>query len=356
MTCRFSFLKPRLRINAAFLGMLLFASQTLEAQSVAGKLVEAARIQLEALNTDSAATLLVQALDPRNGASTEERVRALVLRGIIELIPGRPDEARRLFREALTLEPTLRVDSLAELHAFLLTTFDAERTAMAMELAAKPAVPQARMDSIAVATAPRVDADSGLRAPATGEAPSVPSEPPGAARDLPARPRSSRRGGPWEVSVLPAALILDQELRVRLEQLGAPTGGRVSPGAGLRLGYNFNKNLGVSAAALFTTGQVTTIAPAVSVVYTMDLNRRVSPYFILGAGLTQYQTDYGTNFTGTGGHAGFGVRSFFSDNLAWRVEGRFSAETYESFFTARRTAFNGLASAGLSYFMGSRGR
>ena len=108
-------------------GMVRYAT----AQAPASDLIAAARKDIEALDTDSATALLHRALDPRAGATPAERVRALVLLAASELIAGRPDSARTCFREALALDPRLNVDSLASLHSFFLTTFEAERLAQA---------------------------------------------------------------------------------------------------------------------------------------------------------------------------------------------------------------------------------
>ena len=104
--------------------------QVLAQQPVAALILEARR-QLDELNPDSAGSILVRVLDPSAGASRAERVRALVLLGIAELMLSDPDEARRNFQQALALDPQLRVDSLADLQTFLLTTFEAARLSAA---------------------------------------------------------------------------------------------------------------------------------------------------------------------------------------------------------------------------------
>ena len=88
-------------------------------------------VRLEAMQQDSAALQFRFALDPRTGASMAERVRAYTLLGIAELAAGHRQPATRAFREALALDPGVRVDSLADLHPDLLSTFDAERAALA---------------------------------------------------------------------------------------------------------------------------------------------------------------------------------------------------------------------------------
>jgi len=106
-------------------------------ETVAGRLIAQARQQIEDINPDSAAVLLRQALDPRSGATLAEKLRAFVLYGVTELTASRADGARRAFREALALDPTLSVDSLAELHEALVLAFTGERSAL--EAAARPA-------------------------------------------------------------------------------------------------------------------------------------------------------------------------------------------------------------------------
>lgn len=94
------------------------------AQQPVGTLIAEARRHLDDLNADSAATLLRQVLERGSSATAAEHVRALVLFGITELSAGREQPARLLFRQALTLDYRLLVDSLAELHSDLLTVFN----------------------------------------------------------------------------------------------------------------------------------------------------------------------------------------------------------------------------------------
>ena len=113
--------------------------QALAQQPVAA-LISEARRQLDELNPDPAGSILVRVLDPSAGASRAERVRALVLLGIAELMMSDPDKARLNFQQALALDPQLRVDSLADLQTFLLTTFDAARLSAAGGAEPRPAI------------------------------------------------------------------------------------------------------------------------------------------------------------------------------------------------------------------------
>jgi len=100
------------------------------AQTPAGRYIEAARAQLDVLNADSAVSLLHYAVDPRTGAGLAERLRGYVLLGIAELINGRKSEARAALREALMVDPEIRIDSLADLSSELVSTFNAERASL----------------------------------------------------------------------------------------------------------------------------------------------------------------------------------------------------------------------------------
>ena len=120
-------MKARRRLLAL---AILVAPSLARAQTPAGRYIEAARAQLDALNADSATSLLHYALDRRTGAGLADRLRGYVLLGIAELIDGRKSEARAALREALTLDPEIRIDSLADLSSDLVSTFNAERASL----------------------------------------------------------------------------------------------------------------------------------------------------------------------------------------------------------------------------------
>ncbi len=123
--------RRRARLCRAVLTLLtaLAVASPLRAQTPAGRLVEAARAQLDELNPDSAATLLVAALAPGSAATACEQLRGLTLLGITELILGREMTARLAFRQALRWDQTLRLDSLTHLHAALPVVFASEKAA-----------------------------------------------------------------------------------------------------------------------------------------------------------------------------------------------------------------------------------
>jgi len=102
----------------------------LPAQTPAARLVAQARVQLDELRPDTAASLLRLVVNPGFGAGIADRLRAYVLLGVAELQLGRAPQATQAFREALGINPEARVDSLGPLHPELVSVFDAERAQM----------------------------------------------------------------------------------------------------------------------------------------------------------------------------------------------------------------------------------
>ena len=90
-----------------------------------GSPIEVARAQLELIQPDTAAALLLEVLD-RQGPP-QEQLRAWTLLGVAELMRGRQQAARFALRRALERDPQLRVDSLGYLHSDLRRVFAAER-------------------------------------------------------------------------------------------------------------------------------------------------------------------------------------------------------------------------------------
>jgi hypothetical protein len=100
------------------------------AQARPSQLIATARAMMDSLQSDSAATLLQLALRSDANATPAEQVRAWTLFGINELVRENVELARQSFRRALSIDPTLQVDSLAELHTSVLREFGAERGAL----------------------------------------------------------------------------------------------------------------------------------------------------------------------------------------------------------------------------------
>ena len=114
----------RLAVAAA----MCFIPQVARCQSPAARLIEQAREEIDALNIDSAFTILQLAL--RRAPTGPDRVRAFTLLGITQLSRDDRVGARSALEQALRLDPGLRVDSLADLHTDLRAVFGEVRTAL----------------------------------------------------------------------------------------------------------------------------------------------------------------------------------------------------------------------------------
>ena len=96
-------------------------------QSRAAQLVDSARVQVSANHADSAAALLRAALDSSTGATTGERVNALVWEGIVQFVKGDEAGTRAAFREACTLDGGLDVKGLDQMSHQLSQIFQEEK-------------------------------------------------------------------------------------------------------------------------------------------------------------------------------------------------------------------------------------
>jgi hypothetical protein len=116
------------------------------AQGAAAK-IEAARLQLEARNFDSATVLLRQVIEQDAAA----RLEAYVWLGLVNHFAGRDSLARAAFRQAFTLDRDLRVDGIAELDPKLPQLLAEERAAARGEpVPAAPAAAPAALPPAAI--------------------------------------------------------------------------------------------------------------------------------------------------------------------------------------------------------------
>jgi len=343
------------------------------AQGAIDALLQQARSQLEQINQDSAVTLLRRALDPLAGANPTQRVRAFVLLGWAQLLADQPDSARIAFREALRLDPQLRVDSLAEFHAYLQTTFDAERSqlmlaqnagaarpqvAVADTARPRPAVtqppPEPRPQAPAEQPAPRTEpARAGAQAP-----PVTPAQPQPAAA-APARRAEVHREGSFELSVGAAAFSVDAALTSLLAsgtigRIMDPNPGRIMSGGFGRLGLNLGRHIGLSVGSGYGVGSgAVLLSPFAALTYTVDLNRAFSPYVTAGIGVSQFSGNGIKSASSPGPHGGIGFRATLGQRVALRAEGR---AAYENFSDYGSSFYNFSGSVGLSLFLGGRSR
>jgi len=168
---------------------------------------------------------------------------------------------------------------------------------------------------------------------------------------------AAHREGSIELSVGAGVFSVDNKLSGYVDELNAvrPADfGRFALAGVGRVGYNFTQKLGVSLGSGFGSGNGKSLLSGfAALTYTPDLNRKMSPFLTVGAGMTRISGD-NSGKTALGVHMGLGVRSMIGQNLALRAEGRMAYEPWSSPVAAwgSSTAFNGTATLGLSYFMG----
>src|SRR2546430_1739196 len=109
------------------LALELGVTPVVAGQARAADLVTAARAQLGAGNVDSGLVLLGLALDSGSVATEQDRVNALVWRGVLQYFKGRDSLAHQSFRDALTIDPRLEVAGLGQIDSLLATEFEAVR-------------------------------------------------------------------------------------------------------------------------------------------------------------------------------------------------------------------------------------
>lgn len=146
-----------LRVMAALavLALLGGGTRAARAQEAVGRLIQEARVQLEAPNPDSVVVLLEKALSPEQNASVVQQTRAWVLYGIAQLFRENRPAARQAFRQALQRDPSLRIDSLYFFHDEIEREFGAELAAIAPPVVGPaPAVLTVTVDLPADTTVP----------------------------------------------------------------------------------------------------------------------------------------------------------------------------------------------------------
>ena len=145
----------------ALLVSALLTPQSARAQTEAARLIQQAREEIDALNVDSAFTILQRAL--RRAPTGAERVRAFTLLGVTQLSRDDRVGARSAFEQALRLDGGLRVDSLTELHTDLRTVFSEVRAALGITDAVRDGAAAPRLTvAVNVAVDTTVAATGGL--------------------------------------------------------------------------------------------------------------------------------------------------------------------------------------------------
>ncbi|HTD70846.1 MAG TPA: OmpA family protein [Gemmatimonadales bacterium] len=173
-----------------------------------------------------------------------------------------------------------------------------------------------------------------------------------------AQAEPAQREGSWELSAGAGAMYLDGHLAGALAGRGFADSGsalkRLMPAAAVRLGYNFNNNIGFSIG---TGGGLASgvkyLTPFAALTYTVNLNATTSPFLTAGTQFTRITGNGRVTHPTWGAHFGLGVRHMVSEYLALRLEGRMGVEHYEQ-TPGKKTAYNSIATLGFSYFTAGR--
>jgi len=142
-------------------------------------------------------------------------------------------------------------------------------------------------------------------------------------------------------------------------------------GAGIRTGNDqfmyggdlgINKHLGSISLGLGSGvgvgGDGMVLTPRFDITWTSSINSKFNIFIPIGLGVTRHTAGSPTDdlriTSKFGVHGGLGIRSFLSDNVAIRIEGRMTYDMYdETFNNGEDKAFNGQGNIGLAFFAGT---
>ena len=166
------------------------------------------------------------------------------------------------------------------------------------------------------------------------------------------------RTGSWEFSAGAGIITIDRAFNAGIlvpMTIADPNPSRVGFGAAVRLGYNVTSAFGISAGSMFSKANGGNVnSPFVDLTWTPALNSNVSPFFMVGAGVSRFSKGQVHETSSFGMHFGAGLRAMVSQRMALRLEGRMQREQFEELKPSGHQAYNGFATLGLSYFTGGR--
>ncbi len=168
-----------------------------------------------------------------------------------------------------------------------------------------------------------------------------------------------QREGSFEFSIGAGGLYLDHQLGLLIQKGlviagGDTTVGKIFPGGVVQAAYHFNRQFSVGLGSGIAYGSSALILePFGAVSWTPSIDARTSPFVTLGAGVTNVSWKGYRATAKYGGHVGIGLRHSLTDRLALRIEGLVQVESYSD-SAAKKLVNNGIASVGLSWFVGGR--
>jgi len=175
-----------------------------------------------------------------------------------------------------------------------------------------------------------------------------------------ARPAmAGSRDHAWEFTLSGSVFSVDLALNDYLRANGYRTStGRFMMGGDLGINKHLSKNFAIGiGSGVGVGGGAMVLTPRFDLQFGTNVSSKTNLYIPIGVGVTRH-TDGGPTSANRitskfGVHGGLGLRSFLSDNVALRLEGRMTYDKYdETFNNGDQQAFNGQGSVGLAFFMG----
>ncbi len=169
------------------------------------------------------------------------------------------------------------------------------------------------------------------------------------------------RSQSWEITVQGGAFSVDRALGGSISRRGgyATTPPQFLIGGRAAVARHISDHLDIGVGVGFGTGgnSLNTVRPTADITWTSDVNNDFQIIIPLGVGMDRLTgkaigTGSAPRATSTYGvHAGVGIRKFFNEGTALRIEGRMGYDHFTE--TAYSTAYNGEGLIGLSFFPNS---
>lgn len=183
----------------------------------------------------------------------------------------------------------------------------------------------------------------------------------------PAPARSAARGTDrshaWEFTLSGSLFSVDRALNNALRAGGAnairTSDSRFMFGGDLGLNKHLGNNLSIGiGSGVGVGGGAMVLTPRFDITLSSNVSNNFNIYVPIGVGVTRHTaggpTDANRITSKFGVHGGLGIRSFLSDNVAIRLEGRMTYDKYdETFGSGDQNAYNGQGSLGLAFFAGA---
>ena len=176
----------------------------------------------------------------------------------------------------------------------------------------------------------------------------------------PAAPRpvaGPDRSHSWEFTIGAGLFSVDKALNGALVRNGIadPNPGQFMYGGRLGITKNMSSHLGLQLDGGMGVGNGASVYSGfLNLVWSSNINGKFSIHIPIGVGANRFTaggpTDGSRVTSKVAAHAGLGIRSFLSDNVAIRLEGTMAYDKYDE---SSDPAYNGQGLLGLSFFAGT---